>query len=130
MAEHSLILRLTDIVEAIELIKAEMAEVTLAAFEADRRKRWLVERGIEIISEASRHLGDELKARHPDIAWPKMAGIGNILRHGYHRMPTTCFGTLSATIFRRLKRFVATNSPLRAQASRTERRRRAADLDA
>jgi uncharacterized protein with HEPN domain len=86
MAQHSLILRLTDIVEAIELIKAEMAEVTLAAFEADRRKRWLVERGIEIISEASRHLGDELKARHPDIAWPKMAGIGNILRHEYHRI--------------------------------------------
>jgi uncharacterized protein with HEPN domain len=86
MVGHSLILRLTDIVEAIDLIKAEMADVTLAAFEADRRKRWLVERGIEIISEASRHLGDELKARHPDIAWPKMAGIGNILRHEYHRI--------------------------------------------
>ena len=86
MAERSLIPRLTDIIEAIELIKAEMAGITLAAFETDRRKRWLVERGIEIISEASRHLGDELKGRHPEIAWPKMAGIGNILRHEYHRI--------------------------------------------
>jgi uncharacterized protein with HEPN domain len=39
----------TDIIEAIELIQSDMAGVTLDAFEADRRKRWLVERGLEII---------------------------------------------------------------------------------
>jgi len=39
-------------------------------------------RGIEIISEASR-LPDALEARHPDIPWPKVAGIGNLLRHDY-----------------------------------------------
>jgi uncharacterized protein with HEPN domain len=74
---------LTDIIEAIELVRSEMAGVTLAAFEPDRRKRWLVERGIEIISEASRHLSQELKARHPEIPWPKVAGIGDVLRHEY-----------------------------------------------
>ncbi len=57
--------------------------MTLEAFEADWSKRWLMERGVEIISEASRHLTAELKARHPDIPWPKVAGIGNVLRHGY-----------------------------------------------
>ena len=57
--------RLTDIIEAIELIRTEMAGVSLAAFEPDRRKRWLVERGIEIISEASRHLSEELKRQAP-----------------------------------------------------------------
>lgn len=86
MAERALNPRLADILEAIEVINAEMAEVTLAEFEADKRKRWLVERGIEIISEATRHLGDELKGRHPGIAWQKVAGIGNILRHEYHRI--------------------------------------------
>ncbi|HJZ42186.1 MAG TPA: HepT-like ribonuclease domain-containing protein [Hyphomicrobiaceae bacterium] len=86
MVERSSSPRLADIVEAIELIKAEMTGVALAAFEAEKRKRWLVERGIEIISEASRHLGDDLKARHPTIAWSKIAGIGNILRHEYHRI--------------------------------------------
>ena len=45
------------------------------------RKRWLIERGIEIISEASRRLPHELKARHSDIPWRKVAGIGNVLRH-------------------------------------------------
>ncbi|MFL5281306.1 MAG: DUF86 domain-containing protein [Rhodopila sp.] len=74
---------MTDIVEAIGLICEEMAGVTLAAFERDRRKRWLVERGIEIVSEASRHLDADLKARRPEFPWPKVAGIGNVLRPAY-----------------------------------------------
>lgn len=83
MVARSPIPRLTDIIEACELIRNEMTGIALDAFEADRRKRWLVERGVEIISEASRHLPDDLKARHPEIPWPKVAGIGNVLRHNY-----------------------------------------------
>jgi uncharacterized protein with HEPN domain len=83
MAPSSPVARLTDIIEAIELIRSEMGGVSLAAFEHDRRKRWIVERGIEIISEAGRRLSPELKARHPEIPWPKVAGIGNVLRHEY-----------------------------------------------
>jgi uncharacterized protein with HEPN domain len=86
MAPPSPVPRLTDIIEAIELIRSEMAGVTLQAFEPDKRKRWLVERGIEIISEASRHLSDELKARHPEMPWPKVAGIVNVLRHEYEHV--------------------------------------------
>jgi uncharacterized protein with HEPN domain len=82
MAASSLAPRLTDIPEAIERIRAEMAGVTIEAFEADWRKRWLVERGVEITS-ASRRLTDELKTRHPEIPWTKVAGIGNVLRHEY-----------------------------------------------
>jgi uncharacterized protein with HEPN domain len=78
--------RLTDIVEAIAHIRSELAGVPLAAFEGDWRKRWLVERGVEIISEASRRLPVALKARHPEIPWRKVAGIGNILRHEYERI--------------------------------------------
>lgn len=45
MAAHSPAARLTDIVEAIELIRTEMAGITLEAFEPDIRKRWIIERG-------------------------------------------------------------------------------------
>jgi len=40
--------RLTDIVDAVEMIRNEMVDVTIEAFESDRRKRWVVERGLEI----------------------------------------------------------------------------------
>ncbi len=45
-----------------------------------------VERGLEIISEASRGIPEEQKANHPDVPWAQIAGIGNILRHEYHRV--------------------------------------------
>ena len=86
MAKRSPVARLTDILEAIELIQSDMADVTLDAFEADLRKRWLVERGLEIISEASRRLPATMKTRHAEIPWPKVAGIGNILRHEYENV--------------------------------------------
>ena len=86
MAASSPHIRILDILEAIDLVRCELAGVTLAAFEADRRKRWIVERGIEIVPEASRRLPDALKERHPLIPWNKVAGIGNILRHDYERV--------------------------------------------
>jgi len=56
----------------------------------DYERSWLlrsaIERGIEVISEASRHLGRDLKAQHEDARWQDIAGIGNILRHDYQRV--------------------------------------------
>jgi uncharacterized protein with HEPN domain len=89
-----LIPRLTDIVEAIERIRSVMEGMTLDAFEADWQKQWLVERGVEVLSEASRHLTDELKSRHPEIPWRKVAGIGNILRHDYASIAPPVMWTL------------------------------------
>ena len=39
------------------------------------------------LTGAAQHRGtsisENLEARHPEIAWPKVAGIGSILRHAY-----------------------------------------------
>ena len=40
-------------------------------------------RALEIISEASRRLPDELKHRHSEIDWPAVAAAGNVYRHEY-----------------------------------------------
>ena len=45
--------------------------------------RFATQRGIEIISEASRRIPADLKTKHTEIPWADLAGIGNILRHGY-----------------------------------------------
>ena len=80
---RTLIPRLTDIVEAIERIRSVLRDTPLETFETDWQKQWLVERGVLIVSEASRHLTNELKTRHPEIPWTKVAAIGNVLRHSY-----------------------------------------------
>jgi len=83
MQRPSPVPRLTDMVEAIERLRGLMDGVTLEAFDGDWQRQWLVQRGAEIVSEASRHLPEDLKARHPDIPWRKVEGIGKVLRHNY-----------------------------------------------
>lgn len=125
MATRSPVPRLRDIIEAIEHIRTVTAGITLEEFESDWQKRWLVERGIEILSEASRHLGDELKARHPDIPWPKVAGIGNILRHEYERIAPDILWKLVQDDLQPLENVcreeLASTSPQRAPGSRRTR---------
>ena len=86
MADRSLVLRLSDMIEAIARIHSIVSKSNLDEFEVNWEHQWLVERGALIISEASRHLSAELKARHPEIPWAKVAGIGSILRHDYERI--------------------------------------------
>jgi uncharacterized protein with HEPN domain len=86
MIERIISPRLADIVEAIERIHHVLDGVPIETFEQDWEKRWLVERGIEVISEASRHLTEDIKARQAQIPWSKVAGIGNVLRHAYDRV--------------------------------------------
>jgi uncharacterized protein with HEPN domain len=74
---------LHDIREAIERIEEITDGKTLADFEASWQLRWLVQRAIEIISEASRAIPDNLTNSQPDIPWRKIRGIGNVLRHDY-----------------------------------------------
>jgi uncharacterized protein with HEPN domain len=97
MVARSSIPRLTDVVEAIERIHGVLENISLEAFETDWQRRWIVERGIEIISEASRRLTDDLKARHPEIPWQKVAAIGNVLRHNYENIAAPVIWKLAQT---------------------------------
>jgi uncharacterized protein with HEPN domain len=74
---------LRDILHHIDLATEFTAGGDRAAFDADLRTIYAVTRCLEIISEASRRLPDDLKARHPSIAWKQMAGAGNVYRHDY-----------------------------------------------
>ncbi len=60
-----------------------VAGVSYETFKDDNLRLYAVTRCLEIISEASRRLPDELKARHPSIEWREMAAAGNVYRHEY-----------------------------------------------
>src|ERR1700730_13630007 len=82
------------ILEAIANIEMDTAGFDFDKFRVDRRARQLVERNLEILSEASRRLPEELKEGEAHIPWRAIAGIGNVLRHDYHQTyPTVLWDT-------------------------------------
>lgn len=78
--------RLVDILDAIDGIKQAVGGLSLDEYRQNRMLRRAVERELEIVSEASRHVPDDLKAGEPGIPWREIAGIGNVLRHDYQRV--------------------------------------------
>ena len=52
--------------------------MSYGTFRAHVRTVYAVTRCLEIISEASRRLPKQLKARHTDIPWTDIAGAGSV----------------------------------------------------
>jgi uncharacterized protein with HEPN domain len=73
-----------------------------------------VERCIEIVSEATRHLPDEIKSRYPDVPWQQIAGIGNVLRHDYDIIDDYVIWDVATVHFPRLRAVI---SEVRSQRS-------------
>jgi uncharacterized protein with HEPN domain len=65
--------RLSDIIDNIDSIRAFTAQFDFETFRADRKTVYAVVRALEIISEASRRLPDELLHRHPEIDWAALS---------------------------------------------------------
>ena len=60
-----------DILETIDRVRGKTAGKTFEEFEANWEFRFVVQRAIEIISEATRRLPDELKLLRPEIDWQR-----------------------------------------------------------
>jgi uncharacterized protein with HEPN domain len=41
-------------------------------------------RQLEIVGEATKRLSDETRGRHAEVPWRRMAGMRDVLIHGYH----------------------------------------------
>lgn len=77
--------RVSHIATAIGNIRETIAGQTRESFAENLVLRMAVERLLEIISEASRFIASEMKARDTTINWRRLADLGNWLRHAYHR---------------------------------------------
>ncbi len=76
-------LYLSEIVANIDLIRSFTVDLSFDEYAADHKTVYAVFRALEIISEASRRIPDDIKARRSDIDWHGMAAFGNVLRHTY-----------------------------------------------
>ncbi len=77
---------LRDILESIDHINSYLVDASLEDYLADRKTRSAVERELQIISEAAIRLGGEADTLCPGPDWNDIRGMGNILRHVYHRV--------------------------------------------
>ncbi len=77
---------LEDILDAIAMIENAVAGYDRASFNEAQFLQRGIERSLEIISEAVRHLPGELLILRPEIAWSDIRTIGNLLRHEYWRI--------------------------------------------
>lgn len=71
--QRSIRLRLNDIIRAIDGAEATIEGVAFETFQSVYHMARTVERSIEIVSEASRHIPPELKAQYPDLPWRQIA---------------------------------------------------------
>ena len=74
--------RLRDMLEAIAAIERHLHRGK-AAFEQDELLQGWFVRNLQILGEAARGLPDDVRALAPDIEWPQIIGMRNVLVHGY-----------------------------------------------
>ena len=89
VVDRHIVLRVRGMLEAIGRIRTIIGDRDVSEFGLDGERRWAVERGFEIISEASRAIPRPVKAEHPDVPWRDIATIGNHLRHRYWEVDAT-----------------------------------------
>jgi uncharacterized protein with HEPN domain len=74
--------RLDDILEAAS-IAATIAARGRPDFDGDPVVRMAAEALVTRIGEASRHLPEEITALAPEVPWPQIRGMRNVLTHAY-----------------------------------------------
>lgn len=74
--------RIADVLDAIERCRRYVAALDGEGDVVDMAED-AIERNLQIIGEAVKHLPAEVTDAHPEIAWPQIRGFRNILVHQY-----------------------------------------------
>ena len=91
--------RIADILEAIDRCRRYADALSSDDRDLADMAEDAVERNLQIIGEAAKHLPAELTDAHPEIAWPQVRGFRNILVHQY-------FGVDRATVREVVERYL------------------------
>jgi uncharacterized protein with HEPN domain len=97
MPARSVRIRLIDIREEIAGIRSLTKHATAQSFGADWVMKRAVQHALLIISEATRHIPDDLKNARPEVPWKDIHGLGNMLRHIAGSIPMCCGRLLERT---------------------------------
>jgi uncharacterized protein with HEPN domain len=79
-------LYLDDIVECCDKVGRYTLSMTFDHFRDSDLVVDAVTRNLELIGEASKRVPDEIRTKYPDVPWRKMAGLRDVVVHGYFRI--------------------------------------------
>jgi uncharacterized protein with HEPN domain len=74
---------LQDVLDAARLVLQFVDGVDLESFRADVMRNSAVIRQLEVMGEATKQLSLPLRQANPDIRWRTVAGMRDVLIHGY-----------------------------------------------
>ena len=77
------IMYLQDIAESCEKVLRFTAGLSQSDLIGDEKTYDAVVRNLEIVGEAAKHIGEEIRRQLPDIDWRKAAGLRDMLVHAY-----------------------------------------------
>lgn len=77
---------LVDIAQACRSILEFIQDMNRDSFLEDLKTRSATLHQLLIVGEATKRLSQELRARHPGIPWSEMAGMRDVLIHGYDQV--------------------------------------------
>ena len=75
-----------DVLTAIEKIEEFVGTIEFEDYAADDKTKAAVERKLQILTEAIIRIDDESPGAYPEIDQKGYRGMGNILRHSYHKV--------------------------------------------
>lgn len=74
---------LEDVLSSIAKIRRYTRDLSFDEFQSDERTVDAVVRNLEVVGEAVKNLGAEIRAQAPEVEWKKIAGLRDILIHEY-----------------------------------------------
>ncbi|MBW2975956.1 DUF86 domain-containing protein [Candidatus Woesearchaeota archaeon] len=83
MSKHENLPYLKHIVDAIMDIEGSVKKLSKEEFKRSKDTKDAAIRRIEIIGEAVKNISKELKEKHPEVEWAKIAGTRDIMIHAY-----------------------------------------------
>jgi len=75
-----------DILESIKAIEEYSAGMDKDGLEKSRMKQSAIIREIEVIGEAVKNIPENVKNKYKEIEWRKIAGMRDVIIHGYFRV--------------------------------------------
>ena len=81
--KREIMLFIVDILESIKNIENFMSGVSKESFLGNLEKQSAVIRQVEIIGEATKNIPSSIREKYKDVPWSKIAGMRDIITHGY-----------------------------------------------